>query len=198
MKKYLNRLCLPVLGIGLMFGGSGCLTSAVWSKQNRTGYFKPATNSQPALYHSPQRADVLVVYDEQINQRSGVTRRAYYLFENNKTVAKGSSPKFVSPKESNGLTQIPILPKETEPEDYPREMFAISSDAPYKVTLYYDGGWAGEYMLPRYEGTTDKWARIVATPITVAVDGALVLGASFMMAGPEELWNCGAHARLDR
>ncbi len=182
MKKNLHRLLLVMLGIAFVLGATGCATPALWSKKNRIGSFKPSPKPNLVLFHSDLRGDVLVLYDEQIDKKSGVKRRAYYLFENKDIIQKGSAPNFVSPQETNSLAVIPILPDEGVAEDQLRDLFAVTSDSPHQVTLYYDGGCVGTYALPAYQGTTHKWARIAVTPLAVGADGALILAAAIAMA----------------
>ncbi len=147
MKIHTNISLLALMGVGLVLGGTGCVTPALWKKENRIGSYRPSPQPNVALFHSEQRADMLVLYNERINNSKRYTRRAYYLFENKDTIGKVSRPRFVSLNETNGLPEIPILPKDSVPENYPRDFFAVISEDADKLTLYYNGGCAKTYSL---------------------------------------------------
>src|SRR2546422_999205 len=92
---------------GLFLGG--CATSALWEEGRFARYHEPANPPNLRLFHSSQRQDVLVEYDETRDTDEAIRRRAYWLDRNAARLRDRSKPRFVSVKDTKNLTPIPVV-----------------------------------------------------------------------------------------
>src|SRR6516162_788429 len=98
---WLAAACLASVLLG------GCATRAVWEE----GAFlrEPAIPTDLRLFHSSQRADILVEYNEYRGLHKLPRRRAYWLEANRDRLRSGRQPHFVPPGELAGLAPIPVF-----------------------------------------------------------------------------------------
>jgi hypothetical protein len=130
--EYYVAMTRNVQFVGTLFIGgivgmltTGCLGPRVL--EERTEHL-PAPNPQVELrLKRGPPADVLVLYNEQEPKSGKVTRRAFYLFANEKRVMEGKRPIFVAPGGHENHAPIPILKERpADPKAIPRELYAVS------------------------------------------------------------------------
>jgi hypothetical protein len=104
--------------------------------------------------------DWLVVYDE-VNQKSGRTRRrAYYVSRNQTAIRKQKMPEFVSASDA---------------ERFPTVSALLSTDG-RQFTIYDGSTHLGTYELPFYPAPSGRVKQVLLTPCTLVLD-ATVAGA---------------------
>jgi hypothetical protein len=158
---------------------TGCLGPEVLNE--RTEHF-PAPNPQVELrLKRTPPADVLVLYDEQEPESRKVTRRAFYLFANQKQLANGKRPDFVPVSDPESLVPIPIFnAPPADPKAIPGELYAVSP-SPDRIDLRSRDRTLAEFELPAYgDWLTAK--KFFLFPLAAAAD-AVGVGAAAGAAG---------------
>jgi hypothetical protein len=176
---------------GLLLLGTGCetvekysLTYRLWDNGDLRKWSEPAPNSNLALFEATNRPDILVQYDALSERRSAVTRRAYFLQQNEARVAAGKKPELVSLAVAGGMKPIAVLPSQSAVTNLPpgptgycvvtREGRAFPLCQPMEPEATFE--------LPVYPETSGTPVRIALTPLAVAGDTVMV-GAVAAVAG---------------
>jgi hypothetical protein len=115
--------------------------------------WRAAPDPQLALFHAPNRQDVLVRYAEE-GDGTNVTTRAYYLAPNVAKIYENQKPQFVDPRETDGLVQIPLLPRAKNFSDDPlpnsTNLLARPIASGRGFTLIRHGRESAAFTLPNY------------------------------------------------
>src|SRR5258708_7596088 len=106
----MNKWISWVLVLCLMPWMTGCesLTGQLWSGDYGDDHRRAAPEPDLKLSQTPDRKDVLVQYDEMRSKDAKIQRRAYLLFANQKTVAAGRKPQFITGKAVGRLQGFPL------------------------------------------------------------------------------------------
>ena len=180
----LGRIFLCIASVALWLAGSGCVTSELWHGRLVASTYEPSFPRNIALAEDPQ-GDVLVQYDELSPWNDRVTRRAYFLAENNDLINAGKAPHFATAEQTNHVTLIPIFLEPDAPTNAVPALGTIAvmrTNAMTFVILRPDKLPEGPYELPVYR-TSDGTLKIaLLTPVTVALDATVVGGAAAYFA----------------
>src|SRR5437762_943821 len=74
---------------------SGCATHALWEDGRFARYHEPANPANLRLFHSKERREVLVEYDEGREDSDSIRRRAFWLEPNLPRLEERRKPRFV-------------------------------------------------------------------------------------------------------
>ena len=165
----------------------GCATSALWEEGRFARYREPASQPNLRLFHSAQRQDVLVEYDETRDTDETIRRRAYWLDRNATRLRDRSKPRFVSVKEAEKLTAIPIVAPADAAVAPAGGLYAMASTNVQAFILNSGGKDLGSYELPVYRDASGRTMQVLLTPLAVAADLTIVGGVLAVLALPE-LW----------
>jgi hypothetical protein len=167
MTKILHLVpTLFVGGIGGMLA-TGCFGPKVLEERAEHA---PATDPKVELrLKSEKPADVLVLYDDQQEHTSKVTRRAFYLLANEERLARGIRPVFAEPGRAGTHIAIPIFKEPpADSKAIPGEMYALSS-SPWDFRLESHGRVVAEFGLPKY-GNWLTAKKFFLFPLAAAAD----------------------------
>ena len=173
---------------------SGCVTNALWNKTQLDAWNEPANDANVHLFEAFQQKDFLVVYDEYSERHDSIHTRAYFL--NQKGVAQGQKPHFVSARLSHKLPPVPIF--QTLPEsdtNFSQTIYAVISTNRQSFTIY-SGKEKTDYSLAVYNDGRGQIARIALTPVAVTADLTIVggiLGCWFIYALAESGYSATVH-----
>ena len=163
-----------LLGLFLIILSNGCVTKALWNNPNLEAWNEPASNSGLRLFDAKPGHDVLVVYDE-YSERSGLTHtRAYWLNENQKLVAHGHAPHFVSTNSLVSLIPVPVFLATTDQTNSLAIPYALVETNWQSFTLYSETGPKGPLDLPVYNDGKGKVEKFFITPAAVTADLTIV------------------------
>ena len=185
MKDKSSVVALPLVAAGFLLFGAGCetaqkysLTYRLWECGEWRKFSEPAPNPKLALFESTNRADVLVQYDALSERHSTVERRAFYLQQNEASVAAGKKPEWVKPSVADGTKPIQVLPTREGVTNLPpeRPSFAVLTSEGRGFTLYRPPDPEATFDLPVYAETSGTPTHLVLTPFAVAGD-TLMVGA---------------------
>src|SRR5436309_2057213 len=91
--------------IGLLLLATGCttvedysLTYKLWTNPQLRRFAEPAPEPHLALVASVQNKDLLVQYDEILEQSDKVRRRAFFLRQNAERIGRREKPRFLNPQ----------------------------------------------------------------------------------------------------
>ena len=164
-----------VLGLFLLTLGNGCVTKHLWENETLKAWNQPATNPNLRLFTAKQTDDLLVVYNEYSERSDKTHTRAYWLKENQKLLAQGRSPHFVSPIPASGISAIPVFFAGTNQINQ-APPYALVATNGQSFTLYSVNGNAEPYDLPVYNDQKDKVEKFALTPLATAADITIVGG----------------------
>jgi len=175
----------------------GCATPALWEEGRFVRYHEPASSLGLRLFHSSQRQDVLVEYVESREDNGSTKRRAFWLDYNIERLEMRRKPRFVSAKEVEELTPIPIIDAALVAGIKPVNtgLYAVVSTNGHAFTLYSAGAMFYTCELPVYRDASGRVKQVLLTPAAVAADLTIVGGVLAVIYAPE-LWpmlNCLAH-----
>jgi hypothetical protein len=170
----LSWLFLPVTGmLVLALFSAGCASGSLWEEQA----WRPSDAPDLALAVNSSTQDLLVQYNERIEDTKHSRRRAYWLFASTNIDGSVGTPVFVKPELRAGLTPIPVLEEPPATNVPPvRGYLAVTTPAEQGFDLYWDGGFLGRYYLPTYlESPRPTVWRVVATPFAALGDVSVVV-----------------------
>jgi hypothetical protein len=152
---------------------SGCATRDLWEKD----VYHPAPDPNLRLLMAPDDKNVMVKYDEQFSDSNWTTRRAFWLF-NEMNFFGGTNydsyvrPRFVNPRDHQGLVVIPVHYEMPDTNALPDEGYlAVAKYAPAGFELWRDGVSLGFFDLPSYTAEPPKtFGRIAMTPLVATGD----------------------------
>ena len=183
MTKSENRALPTFSVIGLLLLATGCttvedysLTYKLWTNPQLSRFAEPAPEPHLALSTGRKNKDVLVQYDEILEQNDKVRRRAYFLRQNAERIGRRENPRFLNPQIASAMTPVLIYdtPAETtNPEFSPRSLVAVFPRGGSEFVLLQDGATEGPYALPVYESNA-TFLRVALTPVAVAGDTVMV------------------------
>ena len=133
-------------------------------------------SSQPLalrLFFSPQRNDLLVVYDEYPLEKSSLRTRAYWLYETEDRVGQDGHVTFVKTNSASDLVSVPVLYTTADlPKNAPESLFAVTTND-YAFAIYSGQREVSTHCLPIHfvhtgNGIADK---IAVTPLAMFFDG---------------------------
>src|SRR5882724_11532526 len=179
MNARVKRGISCLLIVCLVPGVTGCegLTGQLWSGDYGGVHCHAAPEQALNLSQTPDQKDVLVQYDEVRSKDMKVQRRAYLLFANEKTVAAGKKPRFITAAAAGKMQGFPL------PISYMTNL-SIAGDLTLRVvlqedkhrfTLVSDGREIGSYQLPDYLQRS-TWVQVLLTPAAVTGDVLIVAG----------------------
>ena len=189
-----QRFQLMLLWLPLLAGG--CVTNALWNKTQLDAWNEPANDANVHLFEAFQQKDFLVVYDEHSERHDSIHTRAYFLNQNQKRVAQGQKPHFVSARLSHKLPPVPIF--QTLPEsdtNFSQIIYAVISTNKQSFTIY-SGKEKTDCSLAVYNDGRGQTDRIALTPVAVTADLTLVggfLGCWFIYGLAESGYSTTVH-----
>src|ERR1041385_7724041 len=96
--------------IGLLLLATGCttvedysLTYKLWTNPQLRRFAEPAPEPHLALAAGRKNNDVLVQYDEILEQNDKVRRRAYFLRQNAERIGRREKPRFLNPQIASAM-----------------------------------------------------------------------------------------------
>lgn len=174
MKKILHWI--PRLFVGAIASAlaTGCLGPQVLKE--RTEHV-PAPDPKVELrLKSEKPADILVFYDDLERQTGKVTRRAFYLFANEKRLENGKRPVLLEPGRVGEHVAIPVFKEPpADPKAVSGDIYAISS-SPWVFRIESRGRLVAEFELPMY-GNWLTAKKFFLFPLAAAAD-AVGVGAA--------------------
>lgn len=174
----------------------GCVTNALWNKTDLDDWNEPAQNADVRLFDARHKKDFLVVYDEYSERHDSTHTRAYFLNQNQKRVAQGQKPHFVSSRLSHKLPPVPIF--QTLPEsgtNFSQTIYAVISTNRQSFTIF-SGKEKTDYSLAVYNDGRAQIDRIALTPVAVTADLTIVggvLGCCFIYGLAESGYSVSVH-----
>jgi hypothetical protein len=163
----------------------GCATGALWEEGRFARYHEPAV--PPNLRLSQMNEEVLVEYDESLEESDITQRRAYWLSPNISRVEQRRRPQFVESSTYEKLVPIQIAQPPTSPDlQEIGHYWAEAGTNGYSFTLHSGDTTVGSYELPVYADASGRTKQILLTPITIVADLTIVGGFIFVMA-----WSTG-------
>lgn len=185
-----NKLFLPLLALSLVPWLAGCesakqntLTGRLWQRSVGDYHHEPAMDPRMSLYQTRDNKDILVRYDEMARGDGSIRRRSFLLQTNQKKLAAGQKPKFLSERQA-GKIQLSgrIIPYHNLSEGKSgSELQAIVGPDEINFTIVTKGAEIGSYSLPTYESKVGKvvklakantFTRLVALPAAIMGDTA--------------------------
>src|ERR1041385_3078615 len=110
MAKSENRALPTFSVIGLLLLATGCttvedysLTYKLWTNPQLSRFAEPAPEPHLALSTGRKNKDVLVQYDEILEQNDKVRRRAYFLRQNAERIGRREKPRFLNPQIASAM-----------------------------------------------------------------------------------------------
>ena len=161
---------------------NGCATSALWEEGRFARYHDPAHPNHLRAFHSRQKDDVLVVYDEVRDDDDSLRQRAYWLRENGGPTPNPHKPHFVSNSSAKGLSELPILNSGDTNQPPATGYYLLMTSNHQDFGLYLNGQNLGDYELPVYPDRTGRALQVMLTPITVVADITVIGGVIFLYA----------------
>jgi hypothetical protein len=189
-----QRFLILLLWLPLLAGG--CATNALWNKTQLDEWNEPASNANLRLFNASRNNDFLAVYDEYSERHDSIHTRAYFLNQNQKSVAQGQKPHFVSARLSCKLPPVPIF--QTLPEsntNFSQTIYAVISTNKQSFAIY-SGKEKTDYSLAVYNDGRGQIYRIALTPVAVTADFTIVggfLGCWFIYALAESGYSVTVH-----
>jgi hypothetical protein len=184
MTKSENRALPTFSVIGLLLLATGCttvedysLTYKLWTNPQLRRFAEPAPEPHLALAASIQNKDLLVQYDETLEQNDKVRRRAYFLRQNAERIGRREKPRFLNPQIASAMTPVLINDtpaKTTTSESGPSSLVAVFPRGAHEFVLLQDGATEGSYALPVYLESNATFLRVLLTPAVVAGDTVMV------------------------
>ena len=190
------RLQLVIIALLLPLLTCGCATNALWNKTQLDAWNEPADNPKLQLFDASRQKDFLVVYDEYSERHDSTRTRAYLLNQNEKRVAQGRKPHFVSAQRSRELPPIPVL--QTLPAantNFAPAVYTVISTNKQSFTIY-SNEQRTNHDLPVYNDGWGQTDRIALTPVAVTADLSIVggiLGCYFIYALAESGYSTTVH-----
>ena len=167
----------------------GCVTSKVWEEGQFARFHEPARPPNLLLFHSDQRGDVLVEYDEWREGDESTRRRAYWLGQNTARLQVGRKPQFVPVQHGADLAPIPAVAAPLIHGEVAAERgCAVISNQTF--VLYTGENKMGAYELPVYRDASGRVKQVAITPLAVAADLTIVGGFLFVWAWSSGWLNC--------
>ena len=158
------------------------ITGHMWEATG-SNHREPAQNANLKLYHTSDRKDVLVRYDEERESSGTVKSRAFLLMANQGRINAGRKPSFLSGREAAKVQadHVRIISENDVGEMNDEELAAIVSRQGRHFTLISKGREIGSYDLPTYLTSSRAFVeRALFLPATVigdvAVYGTLIGG----------------------
>ena len=170
-----NYIIQFVFGLFVLILGNGCATHALWHNDNLEAWNQPAPTPNLRLFESKQPADILVVYDEYLERSDVIHPRAYWLKENQKLLAQGYAPHFVSTKSAVATTAVPVFPTSANQSSQPPPYALVATNG-QSFTLYLSNGTVETHDLPVYNDHKGKMEKFALTPLATAADITIVGG----------------------
>jgi hypothetical protein len=189
----MKTLChIVVLAVQAMLL-TGCVTATVWQPHNFAGFHEPAEPANIQLLYSSQTHDVLVEYDEKVGHKGHTRRRAYWLEQNQAKEGTEKHPHFVSLKQGQGLSPIPVIESlektnasanfglfELSTNSFGFQLYASnenqSNESLVAATLL------GFHELPAYYDSAGRRRKIMLTPPAVVADLSIIGGCAAILA----------------
>ncbi len=185
MKRWISRLLVVCL-IPLM---TGCVSEQLWGGRFGSVHNQAAPEPNLSLSQTADGKDVLVQYDEERSKDAKIQRRAYLLHANEKDIATGKKPFFITAKRVQKMQLIPLtisyLTNVSKAGDLTWR--AILQEDKHHFTLVSDGKEMGSYPLPNYRQPSTLVAIILGPP-AVTVDVVLLVT---IFVGPYVLQGLG-------
>src|SRR6266481_1008884 len=190
MSQYMNACvkrgisCLLVVCIIPWMTGCEGLTGQLWSGDYGDDHRHAAPEPDLKLSQTPDRKDVLVQYDEMRSKDAKIQRHAYLLFANEKTVAAGRKPRFITGKAVGRLQGFPLAISYMTNLSTVGDLTlrVILEEDKHHFTLASNGREIGSYQLPDYmEHST--WVQLLLTPAAVTGDVLIVAGIAAVVVG---------------
>lgn len=163
------------LALAFLAGGCSTTTNALWQRQA----YHPAERPLIRLSSDPHRQDILVRYDEQMNNSLVVQERAYWLFASTNSPTKSGAPNFVAVSDLpslNHLVDVPVYHSIRELQHSSAHGYAaLAEPEDRSFELWRDGKRIQTYMLPSYytRRAPATPLRVVLTPGAVTADAAV-------------------------
>ena len=162
---------------------TGCdsLTGRLWSSDIGQMNYQAAAEPALNLSQTPDQKDVLVQYDEVRSKDAKIQRRAYLLFANDKIIAAGKKPQFMTPAMAAKLQSLPL------PISYITNLSTVGDltlrvvlqEDKHHFTLTSNGRAIGTFQLPDYM-QHNTFVQVLLTPATVT--GDVVIAAAIAAA----------------
>ena len=167
---------------GLMVLANGCATHALWEEGRFARFYDPARPANLRAFHSQQKDDVLVVYDELRDDNDSLRRRAYWLRENNEPARNPHKPGFVSKREARGLQELAVFETGATNVAANLPLYIVVAPNHQDFALYSSERKLGDYELPVYPDSTGRVLQVFLTPVAVVADITIIGSVVFVYA----------------
>ncbi len=176
--------CLLVVCLVPWMTGCEGLTGQLWSGDYGDDHRHAAPEPDLKLSQTPDLKDVLVQYDEMRSKDAKIQRRAYLLFANQKTVAAGRKPQFITGKAVGRLLGFPLAISYMTNLSTVGDLTlrVILEEDKHHFTLVSNGREIGSYQLPDYMQHS-TWVQLLLTPAAVTGDVLIVAGIAAAVVG---------------
>lgn len=172
---------------------TGCVTAKVWQPHNFAGFHEPAEPANIQLFYCSQLHDVLVEYDEKVDNKGAARRRAYWLERNQTKEGKERRLRFVSLDQGQGLRPIPVFESRERADSSPTiGLFAVTTNSfgfqLYGVSENQNNGsratatLLGDHELPAYYDDSGRRRKIMLTPPALVADLSIIGGCAALIA----------------
>ena len=162
----------------------GCVTHALWEDANLGTRHQPAAEANLRVFRSGNPRELLVLYKESVEGQESALTRAYFLYENERRVARQRPPKFVKIDSFRGLEPVPVFPTgKAGTATPPPPLYAVLSADKLWFELYSSGMPVGAFALPVYRDGMGQTERIALTPLAVTADLSIIGGAAAVVVG---------------
>lgn len=179
--RSIKNLVFPFLALSLVPWLAGCesakdgtITGRMWEATGNN-HRQPAAHANLQLYHTIDGKDVLVRYNEEWeNNGAAIKPRAFLLLANEKKLAAGKRPSFLSERKAaeTQSASLEIVSSSTTNAPKTEEMQAMIATDGRQFTLVSNGKSIGHYCLPTYSKVTwgGKIERAFFLPAAVTGD----------------------------
>ncbi|KAF0175213.1 MAG: Uncharacterized protein FD161_3361 [Limisphaerales bacterium] len=148
------------------------LTHKLWSDPSLTDHYEPAGTRAVKSFQRPPSPRLLVSYDERCEKDSSVRRRAFFLPDSAKSLARQRKPGFTNPAPGADWIEVPVI---IHGEPAPAAPLYLALAADHKCfTIVRDGVADGPHRLPTYVDQRSTAFRVAMTPVAVAADVTVV------------------------
>jgi hypothetical protein len=170
----MKKFGLPFVLMLLALSTNGCATKALWDGRF-SRFHGPSAPPNLDLYRDQRHGKVLVIYDDETDEKNSRRRRAYWIDPAAEPPDNPHRPKFVPPTHGKSLALVPI-------GDAPRSIgwSAVTSTNAHGFTLFSEGQKLWRYELPVNQDNTGMAKQVALTPVTAAADVTVVGGVWFL------------------
>jgi hypothetical protein len=153
---------------------TGC-TAVLWEKSTFATYHHVADPINLQVYHSDDRNDLLVQYDESCNRETAASTRYYWVQPNQVLTESGKKPMFDENVSLVGLALLPQASSSANPVSTGLHgLYIVRRAGDLRFSLYSGPREMESCILPDYDTDQKTGLKVLLTPPAVVADASLI------------------------